>query len=132
VAAISDGVDGYIARRYNQISELGKMIDPLADKLLLVSAMLLLTLKNEQLPRIPIWLTATILSRDAILIMGLLLIQHVCGKANVRPIMIGKVATCPPDDLRAVDSHETLTANPFPPRHCRGGVHGCVRSHLRA
>jgi CDP-diacylglycerol--glycerol-3-phosphate 3-phosphatidyltransferase len=93
VAAISDGVDGYIARRYNQISELGKMIDPLADKLLLVSAMLLLSMKNDYLPRIPIWLTATILSRDAILIMGLLLIQHVCGKANVRPIMIGKVST---------------------------------------
>jgi len=93
VAAISDAVDGYIARRYNQISELGKMIDPLADKLLLVSGMLLLSMKNDYLPRIPIWLTATILSRDAILIIGLLLIQHVCGKANVRPIMIGKVAT---------------------------------------
>ncbi len=93
VAAISDGVDGYIARRYNQISELGKMIDPLADKLLLVSAMLLLSMKNEYLPRIPMWLTATILSRDAILIMGLLLIQHVCGKASVRPILIGKAAT---------------------------------------
>jgi cardiolipin synthase (CMP-forming) len=94
VAAISDGVDGYIARRYNQISELGKMIDPLADKLLLVSAVLLLSMKNEpHLQRIPIWLTATILSRDAILIMGLLLIQHVCGKTTVRPIMLGKVAT---------------------------------------
>jgi len=93
VAAISDGIDGYIARRYNQISELGKMIDPLADKLLLVSAVLMLSMKNDYLQRIPIWLTATILSRDAILIMGLLLIQHVCGKANVRPIMVGKVAT---------------------------------------
>src|SRR5687767_3701174 len=94
VAAISDGVDGYIARRYNQISELGKMIDPLADKLLLVSAVLLLSMKNEpHLQRIPIWLTATILSRDAILIMGLLLIQHVCGKTSVRPIMLGKTAT---------------------------------------
>ena len=93
VAAISDGVDGYIARRYNQISELGKMIDPLADKLLLMSAVLLLSMKNEHLDRIPIWLTAIILSRDAILIMGLLLIQHVCGKATVRPIMLGKIAT---------------------------------------
>jgi cardiolipin synthase len=93
VAAISDGIDGYIARRYNQISELGKMIDPLADKLLLVSAVLMLSMKNDYLQRIPFWMTATNLSRDAILIMGLLLIQHVCGKANVRPIMVGKVAT---------------------------------------
>jgi len=94
VAAISDGIDGYIARRYNQISELGKIIDPLADKLLLISAVVLLSMKNEPyLERIPIWLTATILSRDAILIIGLLLIQYVCGKATVRPIMLGKVAT---------------------------------------
>src|SRR5688572_12960211 len=92
-AAISDGVDGYIARRYNQISELGKMIDPIADKLLLVSAMLLFSMKSDHRPRIPIWLTATILGCDALLIMGLLLIRRVCGKANVRPIMIGKVAT---------------------------------------
>ena len=93
VAAISDGVDGYIARRYNQISELGKIIDPLADKLLLVSAVVLLSIKNPHLERIPFWLTATILSRDAILIIGLLLIQYVCGKATVRPVMLGKVAT---------------------------------------
>ena len=94
VAAISDGVDGYIARRYNQISELGKIIDPLADKLLLVSAVVLLCMNNEpHLRPIPIWLTATILSRDAILIIGLLLIQYVCGKATVRPVLLGKVAT---------------------------------------
>jgi CDP-diacylglycerol--glycerol-3-phosphate 3-phosphatidyltransferase len=94
IAAISDGIDGYIARRYNQISELGKIIDPLADKLLLVSAVVLLSMNNEpHLRPIPIWLTATILSRDAILIIGLLLIHYVCGKATVRPVMLGKVAT---------------------------------------
>jgi len=94
IAAISDGIDGYIARRYNQISELGKIIDPLADKLLLVSAVVLLSMNNEpHLRPIPIWLTATILSRDAILIIGLLLIHYVCGKATVRPVILGKVAT---------------------------------------
>ena len=94
IAAISDAVDGYIARRYNQISELGKILDPLADKLLLVSAVVLLSLKNEPwLERIPLWLTATILGRDAILILGLIVIHYVCGKLNVRPILIGKTAT---------------------------------------
>src|SRR5262245_3010886 len=64
-AAISDGIDGYIARRYHQHSELGAVLDPLADKLLLVSGIVLLSLDNaEHLPRIPLWLTATILSRD--------------------------------------------------------------------
>ena len=94
IASISDGVDGYISRRYNQHSELGKILDPLADKLLLVSGVVLLSLKNEpHLHRIPMWLTATILSRDALLILGLLVIQQVCGKVRVRPVMIGKVAT---------------------------------------
>lgn len=94
IAAISDGVDGYIARRYNQISELGRILDPLADKLLLVSGIVLLSLKNEPyLERIPLWLTVTILSRDALLILGLVIIHYVSGKLTVRPIMIGKIAT---------------------------------------
>jgi CDP-diacylglycerol--glycerol-3-phosphate 3-phosphatidyltransferase len=94
LAAISDGIDGYISRRYNQHSELGKILDPLADKLLLVSGIVLLSLKNEpHLHRIPMWLTATVLSRDALLILGLAIIQQVCGKVSVRPVMIGKVAT---------------------------------------
>ena len=94
IAAISDGVDGYIARRYNQVSELGKILDPLADKLLLVSGIVLLSLKNEPyLQRIPIWLTVTILSRDALVLLGLGVIHYVCGKWTVRPIMISKIAT---------------------------------------
>jgi CDP-diacylglycerol--glycerol-3-phosphate 3-phosphatidyltransferase len=94
VAAISDGVDGYIARRYNQRSELGAILDPLADKLLLVSGIVLLSLDNgDRLPHVPMWLTATILSRDILLLLGLVLIQFVVGKAKVRPIMAGKLAT---------------------------------------
>jgi CDP-diacylglycerol--glycerol-3-phosphate 3-phosphatidyltransferase len=94
LAAIFDGVDGYIARRYNQRSELGAILDPLADKLLLVSGVVLLSLHNEPfLPRIPLWLTATILSRDVLLLIGLVVIHYSCGKVSVRPILVGKVAT---------------------------------------
>jgi cardiolipin synthase (CMP-forming) len=94
IAALSDGIDGYIARRYNQISELGKILDPLADKLLLVSAIVLLSMKNEPyLQPIPLWLTVTILSRDALLVLGMAVIQLVGGKLTVRPVIIGKVAT---------------------------------------
>lgn len=94
LAAISDGVDGYIARRYNQRSELGAILDPLADKLLLVSGIVLLSLDNgTRLPHIPFWMTATILSRDVLLLLGLVVIHYVSGQVKVRPIMAGKLAT---------------------------------------
>jgi CDP-diacylglycerol--glycerol-3-phosphate 3-phosphatidyltransferase len=94
LAAISDGVDGYIARRYNQRSELGAILDPLADKLLLVSGIVLLSLDNgTRLPHIPLWMTATILSRDVLLLLGLVVIHYVNGHVKVKPIMAGKLAT---------------------------------------
>src|SRR5688572_23677776 len=69
LAAVSDAIDGYIARRYNQHSELGKILDPLADKLLLVSGIVLLSLHNEpHLDRLPLWLTGTIIGRDVLLL----------------------------------------------------------------
>jgi CDP-diacylglycerol--glycerol-3-phosphate 3-phosphatidyltransferase len=92
-AAICDGVDGYIARRYNQKSELGAMLDPLADKLLLVSGVVLLSLNNPHLSSIPLWLTGTILGRDLLLLIGLGVIQMTVGKVKVRPRMLGKIAT---------------------------------------
>jgi CDP-diacylglycerol--glycerol-3-phosphate 3-phosphatidyltransferase len=92
--AASDGVDGYIARRYNQISELGRILDPLADKLLLVSGIVLLSFDNEPYFRqIPLWLTATIIGRDLLLAIGAVVIRAVVGKITVRPRIIGKIAT---------------------------------------
>ncbi len=94
IASISDGVDGFIARHYNQRSELGAILDPLADKLLLVSAVVLLSFHNQtHLVPLPIWLTAAILSRDALLLLGLVVIHLVCGKTRVRPHFTGKIAT---------------------------------------
>jgi cardiolipin synthase (CMP-forming) len=94
VAAISDGVDGYIARRYNQRSELGAVLDPLADKLLLVSALVLLSLDTGgHFERLPLWLVITVLGRDAILALGTYAIHHYVGKTCVRPHLTGKIAT---------------------------------------
>jgi cardiolipin synthase (CMP-forming) len=94
VAALSDGIDGFIARRFNQRSELGAILDPLADKLLLVSGIVLLSLHREEyLPHLPLWLTATVLSRDMLLLLGLLVIQYIGGKVVVRPHFTGKIAT---------------------------------------
>ncbi len=94
VAVIADGVDGYIARHYNQRSELGALLDPLADKLLLVSALVLLTLDHRSnLPDLPIWLAATVVGRDVILGAGLAVLHYTGCKFTVRPRLIGKVAT---------------------------------------
>lgn len=94
VAAILDGVDGYIARRYNQISELGKILDPLADKLLLVSAIVALSLDNSPyLGQFPLWLTGIIIGRDLLLGIGAVVIWLVVGKISVRPRLTGKLAT---------------------------------------
>jgi len=94
VTAISDAVDGYIARRYNQISELGKILDPLADKLLLVSGVVVLSFDNSPYFRqIPLWLTGTIIGRDLLLGVGAAVIHLVVGKITVRPRLLGKVAT---------------------------------------
>ena len=94
LAAISDGLDGYIARRYNQRSELGAVLDPLADKLLLVSGIVILSLNNGPLlPRIPLWLTVTILSRDVLLLIGLALLRYLNCAVVIRPVFVGKVAT---------------------------------------
>jgi len=93
-AAICDGVDGYIARRYNQRSELGAILDPLADKLLLVSGVVVLSFDHRPyLEKLPLWFTGTIIGRDVVLLTGLLVIQLMVGKFTIRPRVLGKIAT---------------------------------------
>jgi CDP-diacylglycerol--glycerol-3-phosphate 3-phosphatidyltransferase len=95
VAAICDGVDGYIARRYDQRSELGAILDPLADKLLLVSGIVVLSFEHRPsyLGTVPLWLTGTIIGRDILVLTGMVVIQMTVGKVKVRPRIPGKVAT---------------------------------------
>ena len=94
VAAVCDAVDGYIARRFNQRSELGAILDPLADKLLLVSAIVVLSFdQRPYFSTVPLWLTATVIGRDILLLAGLIVVQMTIGKLTVRPRVLGKVAT---------------------------------------
>ena len=94
VAAILDGVDGYVARRYHQWSELGTVLDPLADKLLLVSGIVVLSFDHgSRLEQIPLWLTGTIIGRDLLLGIGAVIIRLTVGKITVRPRITGKIAT---------------------------------------
>jgi len=94
LAALSDGIDGWIARRFNQRSQLGATLDPLADKLLLVSALILLSRNGPpNLVTLPLWLVATVLSRDALLILGWIVIQLTCGHVVMKPYFISKAGT---------------------------------------
>jgi len=94
LAAVSDGVDGYIARRYHQRSELGAILDPLADKLLIVSGIVLLGAQREEfMARLPLYLSVTVISRDMLLLLGVLVLRYVGVTLSVRPHWTGKAAT---------------------------------------
>jgi CDP-diacylglycerol--glycerol-3-phosphate 3-phosphatidyltransferase len=94
LAAISDGVDGWIARRFNQKSELGALLDPIADKGLLVTAIILLSLESvEELWRFPLWFPILVFSRDLMLVAGYIVLHIQVGKVTVRPNWLGKTAT---------------------------------------
>ena len=94
VAVMSDGIDGYVARRFNQRSELGAMLDPLADKLLMRSALVVLTWWGA--PRfapISVWLTGLIFAGDALVLTGYGMLHAVKHRPPVKPEWSGKVAT---------------------------------------
>lgn len=95
VAAFSDALDGYIARVYDQKTKLGALLDPLADKILLVSAFIFLFQVGNafEFVRFPIWLIVTVISRDIILILGALIIHLYQGDLEIKPTMFGKITT---------------------------------------
>lgn len=89
VAGISDGIDGYIAKRYGWQTELGAHLDPLADKMLLVSIYVVLGLFSH----IPTWLVVAVVSRD-ILIVGAILLSWLMDRpVPVRPLLVSKINT---------------------------------------
>jgi cardiolipin synthase len=89
VAAVSDGLDGYLAKRFNWTSELGKFLDPLADKLLLVTVFV----QGAWLGLIPWWLTAAVVARDILIGLGALAFRLWFGPLHGRPTVISKVNT---------------------------------------
>lgn len=93
-AAVTDGLDGLVARALNQKTQLGAILDPMADKLLLVTAFIVLTLPHFTVtPPIPFWLTATAISRDVIIVLAALVINMTTGFSGFRPSIPGKLNT---------------------------------------
>lgn len=93
--ALTDALDGYLARSRGEITRWGRILDPLADKALLISAVVLLTRPSlpELQPQLPVYLTAAVISRDAILVLGYLLVHQYAASIEVRPRLTGKLAT---------------------------------------
>lgn len=93
VASISDGIDGYIARRFKQRSELGTFLDPMADKLLLLSGLIILSFSSNHLPKLPVWMIGMVFGRDLFLLFGFFIITYWCGKMKIQPHFLSKCAT---------------------------------------
>ncbi|MDJ0654800.1 MAG: CDP-alcohol phosphatidyltransferase family protein [Xanthomonadales bacterium] len=89
LAGASDGVDGFVARRFSWRSRLGSILDPIADKLLLVSCYFVLTTQGL----IPAWLLAIVLGRDMIIILGAIVIHHWITEVDGEPTLISKLNT---------------------------------------
>ncbi len=89
IAGISDGLDGYIAKRYRWTSRLGSILDPLADKLLLVGTYVALA----WLELIPVWLTVAVVARDLLILAGAGLYHLLIGKYEMEPTLISKLNT---------------------------------------
>ncbi len=91
IAGLSDALDGFIARTWNLKTRVGTYLDPIADKLLLVSSFITLAL----LMKVPLWLMIIIISRDIILsITGLILLNFVdIHSYHIKPSILGKVTT---------------------------------------
>lgn len=89
IAGISDGIDGYLAKRNNWQSRLGSILDPLADKLLLISSYMAL----GWLHVIPMWLVLAVLLRDLIIIIGAVAYHILIGEYEMTPTVVSKINT---------------------------------------
>jgi cardiolipin synthase (CMP-forming) len=89
LAAVSDGLDGYLAKRFNWTSDLGKILDPAADKLLLVTVFI----ESTWLGLVPWWVTAAAVARDVLIALGALVFRLWFGPLRGRPTIISKINT---------------------------------------
>ena len=99
IAGITDGLDGLLARRFHQQSPLGRILDPIADKMMLVTSFVVLSMRGvypnpmpNHLP-IPFWVTITVISRDVFILVGAAAINMVSGFRAFQPSLPGKIST---------------------------------------
>lgn len=95
IMAVSDALDGYLARRHNQITRLGTFLDPVADKLLMTSACLLLASQRGHVEgfTLPTTVVVAIVGKDVLIVVGFFILYLVTSQIRVGPVLVGKVAT---------------------------------------
>lgn len=97
-AGVSDGIDGFVARRFNQSSSLGTILDPIADKLLMTTSFILVTLPhvlpadNKHFP-VPFWVTSAVIGRDILIVVVALAIFIITEFRGFKPSIWGKIST---------------------------------------
>ena len=99
LAGVTDGLDGLLARRFDQRSQLGTILDPIADKMMMVTSFVVLSMRSvfphpipSHLP-IPFWVTISVISRDVFILVGAAAINIVTGFRGFRPSLLGKINT---------------------------------------
>lgn len=120
LAAISDGLDGYLAKRFGWTSDLGRVLDPVADKLLLITVFV----TAAWLDIAPWWLTAAAVARDFIIGFGALIYRLWFGPLNGRPTVISKINTAM--QLGYLLAVVLASATGFPPREVLDALAGLV------
>jgi len=95
VMAVSDVLDGYLARRKGQVTKLGAFLDPVADKLLITSACLLLASQRGHVDRflLPPTVVVLIIGKDLFLLIGFVIVYFITSQIHIAPALIGKIAT---------------------------------------
>ena len=89
IAGLSDGLDGFLARRYHWISRLGAILDPIGDKLLMVSSYLVLGWQGA----LPWWLVGLVILRDVVIMTGTVMYRVLIGEVVFEPILLSKINT---------------------------------------
>lgn len=89
LAALTDALDGFIARHFHQYTEFGAALDPLADKLIMLTCLLILSFQGL----VPLWLMLALVVRDSVIVAGAFAYHHLFGEIDIHPTGLGKLHT---------------------------------------
>jgi len=109
VAGLSDAVDGFLAKRFGLDSPLGRVLDPIADKALMLAGFVTLALLDD----VPVWLAAVVIARDVLILLGLAIAMALRAPVAVQPILLGKLCTAL--QVLYIGWHLASLAFEFPP-----------------